>query len=67
MPPLDPVDVHPGSLVELVIQLLLLALLVCDVPLVDCHLSVGACGAALGQSARVDDEDTVDDLHLKSN
>jgi hypothetical protein len=48
-----------------VVQLLLLALLVCDVPLVDCHLSVGARGAALGQSARVDDEDTVDDLQLK--
>lgn len=62
---LDPVDVHPGSLVELVIELFLLALVVCDASLVDCHLSVGSCGAALGQSARVDDKHTVNDLKIR--
>lgn len=62
---LDPIDVHPGSLVELVVKLLLLALLVCNVPLVDGHLGVGTCGAALGQSTRVDDKNTVDDLELQ--
>ena len=59
---LDPVDVHSGSLVELVVELLLLALVVCDASLVDCHLGVGACGPALGQSTGVDNEDAIDDL-----
>jgi len=63
---LDPVDVDSGSLEELVVKLLLLAFLVCDIALVDCHLGIGTRGAALGKSARVDDKDTVDDLESET-
>lgn len=61
---LDPVDVYTSPLIELVVELFLLALFVRDDSWVDCHLGVGSSGATLRQSAGVDGEHTVDDLKV---
>jgi hypothetical protein len=44
------------------IELLGLALLVCDIPWMNSHLRIGTGGSALGQCARVDDKYAVDNL-----
>lgn len=60
--PLDPIDVHPSTLIELVIELFLFTLFIGDNSRVDSHLGVGSCSTTLRQSSWVDDEHTVDDL-----
>ena len=61
-PFLDPIDVHPGALIELMIKLFLLTLVIRDSPRVNCHLGIGACSSALRQSAWIDHKNAIDNL-----
>jgi hypothetical protein len=62
---LDSVDIDTRPLVQLMIKLLGLALFVCHVSRMNCHLCIGTGSAALRESAGVDNEYTFDNLNYK--
>lgn len=62
---LDSVDIDTRPFVQLMVELLGLALFICHISRMDCHLCIGTGGAALGKGAGVDNEYTFDNLDCK--